>query len=313
MIHADFLLLGALALGGAHPPPPAGVLPDTLRVVATLPDLADIVEQIGGERVEVTALTRGRENLHSVSARPSHLVALSRAQMFVQVGLSLEMAFVPGLLQGARNEAVQPGAPGFVNVSEGWQAIDVPTSVSRQGGDLHAQGNPHLNLDPRAGRVMAKAIHDGLVRVDAASHDHYDARLRDYLAKLEQAETRWAEQGRALRGRKVVVYHVEYDYFARHYGMEVVGSIELRPGIPPTPNHLARLIADMKAGEVGVILTAAWSHNNDVRRVAEATGARVVELPNQAGGQPGAESWIGMMDLIHARVLEAFAESPRDG
>jgi len=307
MILGKLLFLGALALGSLPPPPAATSPPERLKVVATLPDLADIVGEIGGDRVEVTALTRGRENLHAVSARPSHLVALSRAHMFVQVGLSLEMAFVPGLLQGARNDAIQPGAPGFVSVSKGWEAIEVPTQLSRQGGDLHAQGNPHMNLDPRAGRVMAQAIRDGLVRVDASSKAYYDERHEDYLAVLSQAESRWAEQGRSLSGRKVVVYHVEFNYLARHYGMDVVGSIELRPGIPSTPNHLARLIADMKSGDVGVILTAAWSLNNDVRRVAEATGARIVELPNQVMGLPGGETWIGMMDVIHARLLEAFA------
>lgn len=279
---------------------------DPLAVVATIPDLADFVQEIGGNRVEVTTIARGKENLHAVVARPSHLVAMSRADLFVEVGLSLEVGFVPGLLEGARNERIRPGAPGFVNVSEGWPALDVPTDVSRKAGDIHPQGNPHLNLDPLGGKHMALRIFEGLVRVDPGSKDQYQARYDDLVARLDQAGARWAAQAQAWKGQKVVVYHLEYNYLAAAYGLEIVGAVEYKPGIPPTPNHVSRLIADMKARGCKTILTAIWSNNNDVARIAEKTGAKIVELPNQCGATKGAETWIGMMDVIHQRLGSAF-------
>jgi ABC-type Zn uptake system ZnuABC Zn-binding protein ZnuA len=280
---------------------------ERLRVVATIPDLADLVREVGGERVEVETITRGKENLHAVMARPSHLVAMSRAELFVEVGLSLEIAFVPGLLEGARNEKIRPGAAGFVNVSEGWTAIDVPVELSRKAGDVHPQGNPHLNLDPRAGRHMAQRIFEGLVRVDPAGGDAYRKNLDAYLAELTTAEARWAERSADWRGRKVAVYHQEYNYLAAHTGLEIVGTLEVKPGIPPTPNHVAGLIQKMKESGCTTILTASWSRNKDVERLAEATGARIVELPNQCGGSTETATWIGMMDLLHRRIGEGFS------
>jgi ABC-type Zn uptake system ZnuABC Zn-binding protein ZnuA len=300
-------VLPLIALLAAPAVPPARLrLARPLQVVTTIPDLADIVRMIGGERVEASSIARGSENLHAVAARPSHLVAMSRADLFVEIGLSLEVAFVPGLLENARNARIRPGAPGFVNVSEGWQPIDVPASLSRQAGDVHPGGNPHLNLDPRAGRHMAERICAGLVRVDPGSQAAYEERLQAYLARLDEAEARWRELGASWRGRKVVVYHLEYNYLCQHYGLEIVGAIELKPGIPATPNHLAELIADVKARGCDAILTAPWSNDKDVARVAEATGTRVVELPNQCGGMKGAETWIGMMELVHQRLAAAF-------
>ncbi len=305
------LIFSALAaLLALATPALAAASGDPLRVVATIPDLADVVREIGGERVEVLAIARGKENLHAVSARPSHLVAMSKADLFVEIGRSLEIGFVPGLLEGARNERIRPGAPGFVNVSEGWETLDVPAEVSRKAGDIHPQGNPHLNLDPRAGRHMAERVLAGLLRVDPGSKAAYQARFEAYVARLAEAEARWKAQAAGWKGAKVLVYHQEYNYLAHAYGLEILATIESKPGIPPTPNHLARVIADMKAQGCTTILTAPWSNDHDVERVAEATGAKVVELPNQCGAVKGSETWIGMMDVIHQR-LGAVLDAPR--
>jgi ABC-type Zn uptake system ZnuABC Zn-binding protein ZnuA len=308
-------LLLAFVLGLlAHPSArgAAGVpAPEKLRVVTTIPDLADVARRIGGERVEVSSIARGKENTHAVPVRPSHLVAMSKADLFVQIGLSLEASYVPGLLEGCRNRRIQPGAPGFVNCSEGWEPIDVPASLSRRGGDVHPQGNPHMNLDPRGGRHIADCVLAGLVRVDPARRDEYGQRHGAYVAELDAAVARWAAMGAAWKGEKVVEYHQEFRYFARAYGIELVATIESKPGIPPTPNHLAEVIARMRSEGVKVIATATWSNEDTVERVADATGARVLELPNMCGGLPGTETWIGMMDVLHRRVAEAFgAGSP---
>ncbi len=295
-----------LALTALASPVLAAAASGPLRVVTTLPDLADITRRIGGDRVEVTALTKGRENLHHVSARPSHLVALSRADVLVQVGLSLEMGFLPGLLENANNPKIRPGMPGFVNVSVGWDPLNGPTVVTRKDGDVHPDGNPHLNLDPRGGRQMAARILAGLVAVDPAGKAAYEARAAEYGQELDAAEARWDAAAKTWAGRRIVTYHMEYDYLARRYGLEIVGTIESKPGIPPTPGHVAQLVAKMKAADARVILTAPWSNSGEVERIAEATVAKVVELPNQCGGIDRTDTWIAMMDLMHERLAQAF-------
>jgi ABC-type Zn uptake system ZnuABC Zn-binding protein ZnuA len=281
---------------------------DPLRVVTTLPDLADITREIGGERVTVQSLYTGKENLHALTARPSHLVATSKADLFVQVGLSLEVSFVPGLLEAARNPRLHAGAPGLVTVSKGWEALDVPTELSRKGGDLHPQGNPHMNLDPRAGEFMADRILEALVAVDPSSAPLYQSRHADYVVRVRKAREGWEAMAAAWKGKKIVPYHQEYDYLAAHYGLVIVGKVEPKPGIAPTPNHTAELIATMKAEHASAILTAIWSNNSTVARLAEQTGARVVEVPNMCGGLPKTESWIGMMTVLHERLKAALGK-----
>jgi len=291
------------ALGVAAP---AAAAAEKLHVVCTIQDLADIVREIGGDRVDVTTIARGKENLHQVQARPSHLIAVSRADVFVQVGLSLESSFVPGLLEGARNPKIQPGQPGFLSMSEGWEAIQVPATLSRQGGDVHPQGNPHMNLDPRAGRHIASRVLAGLSAVEPQSKEAFAKRHSEYLGRLETAEARWAAAAKAWAGKKIVVYHKEYDYLAAAYGLTILGSIEVKPGIPPTPNHVAELVDAMKRERADAILTAVWSNQDIVEQIADATHVAVVELPNQCGGIPGTETWIGMMDLVHQRLAAAL-------
>lgn len=299
----------AAALAGAAGAAPA----ERLRVVTTVPDLADVADEIGGERVEVHSICRGRENLHNVSVRPSDLVALSRADLVVELGLSAEAAWFPGLLLRARNRDVQPGAPGFVNASEGWEPINVPESLSRAGGDLHPQGNPHFNLDPGAGRHMADRVLAGLVRVDPEGRAAYEERHAAYCERLDAATERWEAAREELRGAKLVVYHVEYDYLARWFGMEIVAAIELKPGIPPTPAHLARVIATARETGADAVVTAAWSNNRQVEEVSREVGVPVVELPSMVGGAPGADTWIGMLDVVveRLRALRAGSGEPR--
>ena len=284
-----------------------GVVADELDVLATIPDLGDVAEAIGGERVDVTTVARGTENVHAVALRPSTMVAANRADLFLQVGLSLEHAWVPGLLERSRNRAIQPGQPGFVNTSDGFPAIQVPDVVSRsQAVDLHPNGNPHINLDPRAGRHFADAVLTGLVRVDPRHEQGYRERHAAYLERLSAAEERWSETLAALEGTRVVAYHGEFAYLAAAAGIEVVDLLEPKPGVPPTPGHLAEVIATMRKERVGVVLTAKWSNGSAVERVAEATGATVVELPTMVRGARGVETWIELIDHNLAALADAL-------
>jgi zinc/manganese transport system substrate-binding protein len=305
LIHCLLVLLTAPLPAGPGLPPSG----EPLRVVTTLPELADIAREIGGERVSVQSIYKGKENTHAMTAKPSHLVALSKADMFVEVGLSLESSFVPGLLEAARNPRCQPGAPGFVNVSVGWEALDVPESVSRKAGDVHPQGNPHMNLDPRSGEHMADRILAGLLAVDPASKELYTARHAEYVKRVRAARARWDALGAPWKGKKIVVYHQEYDYLAAYYGMTIVGKVEPKPGIPPTPNHVAELIDTLKREHAALILTAPWSNNDTVARIGEESHVKVVEVPNMSGGLPGTDTWIGMMDVLHTRISGALGST----
>jgi zinc/manganese transport system substrate-binding protein len=299
------LAIGLCAVASPSPAPRA-IAP--LRVVTTIPDLADIAHEIGDDHLHITSIAKGRENAHAVQVKPSTLVAFSNADMFIEMGLSLEHSYVPGLLMAARNPKIQPGQPGFVNVSEGWTAIEVPISLSREiAPDLHPNGNPHFNVDPKGGRHIAEKIYEALVRIDPASKDDYERGYNAYLKRLDDAEKRWAELGKDLKGKKVVTYHAEFNYFAAAYGMEIVATIEPKPGLPPTPAHIADVVQKMRDQKVPVILTAAWSNTDEVREVAKDTGAKVVEVPAMVHGTTGADSWIAMMDLVHKSIHDAFA------
>ncbi len=295
--------LCAALLAASLLPAQAAPRGEKLRAVVTVPDLGDLVRVIGGDQVEIHTICRGKENLHYVSPRPSDLIALSRADLFCQLGLSAEATWLPSLINRARNPKISSGASGFVNVSEGWEAIQVPAVLSRSLGDVHPQGNPHFNLHPLAGRHMARQVCAGLVRVDGAHQAEYEQRLQAYEKLLDRAEARWAAVGARFRGKRVVEYHQEFNYLEQYYGIVLDGALEPKPGTPPTPKHLAELVGLMRAEGTNVILTAAWSNNSFVEDVAKKADAKAVELPNMVEEKG---TWVAMMDEIHLRLARAF-------
>lgn len=280
---------------------------EPIRVVATIPDLADIARAVGGDRVAVTTICRGTENIHSVRIRPSHLIAVSKADVFLEMGLSLEHAWVPSLLETARNPRISPGTPGFVNVSAGWEAIQVPESLSRRDGvDIHPHGNPHFNLDPRGGEHMADHVLLALIDAAPDAEEAMRARHKEYVERITAQRARWEQIRGALQGKSVVMYHRDFDYFLSANGVRTAATIEPKPGLPPTPRHLASVIQTMRGEKVNVIVTANWSNNKSVGVVARESGARVVELPHMVGASKRATSWIAMMDELHEKLAAAF-------
>jgi zinc/manganese transport system substrate-binding protein len=300
-----------------------------LRVVATIEDLGGITRAIGGERVEVAVIARDGQNLHGVRVKPSHLVAISKAEVFVQVGLSLEHAWVPGLLEAARNTRVQPGGAGFIDAGAGFATIDVPESLDRaQGVDVHPEGNPHVNLSVDGGPHFARAILAGLVRVDPAGETLYRANFaaweRSYAAARERWDRAAAACARAVQERgaplAVLEYHREFDYLLRFLGVEVAGTIEPKPGVPPTPSHLRELVKVGSERGVRVVLTASWSNDRTTKRVAQQCGASVLEL---ALTTPTGSTWVEGLDaritqlvaalgvVVPTETVSSGAESPR--
>lgn len=309
MLKRTLLLLGAMILASTL----GHARGDVLRVVTTLPDLADLAESIGGAHVEVQAIARPQQNLHAVRIKPSHLVAVSRADVFIQVGLSLEHAWVPGLLESARNRSVSPGGVGFIDAGAGFETINTPVSLDRsQGVDLHPEGNPHINLSFDGGPFMAERILEGLVRVDPAHEEDYRANHARWLLAYGIARERWELVAArvAQRGGTACVYHCEFDYLLRDFGLELVAALEPKPGVPPTPSHLAKVIELLRERKVPVLVTAPWSNNRSVARVADSTGVRSVEIPVMSGGDPRHLTWIGLMNDSVNRLALAYGVDP---
>lgn len=285
-------------------PLPAGA---QLRVVTTTTDLADLAKTIGGSRVQVESICKGPQDPHYVQARPSYMVALSRAELVIAVGLELELGWLPSLLQGARNPDIQPGREGYLDASTAIRPIEVPRgAIDRSRGDVHALGNPHYWLDPERARPVAAAIARRLGKLDPEGAATFGSNLRAFEQRTDAALARWRSALAPYRGTKIVSYHRTFNYFFERFGLQPVGYIEERPGIPPSPSHVARLIASMKAASVRVIFHESYFDRAASDAIARRTGARVLVLPTSVGGAAQASSYERLIDLLVARFVAAM-------
>jgi zinc/manganese transport system substrate-binding protein len=275
-----------------------------IRVITTTPELADIAKQIGKELVSVESLTRGVEFMHAVPVKPSFVPRLNRADILVEMGLDLERSWLPALMEVANNSKIQPGQPGHIDSSAGISVLEVPRSLDRSEGDVHPKGNPHYNLDPLSGKIMARNIADGLARNYPQHKSAFEKNLGSYLAELDQAIARWQAIAAPLKGVKIVTYHVEWSYFANRFGLQQVGMIEVKPGIEPTPNHLVALVQKMKQEKAQVIIYGAQSDRYP-RQLASQTGATVVRLQSTAGGSPETNTYIKFVEYNLRSLLAA--------
>jgi ABC-type Zn uptake system ZnuABC Zn-binding protein ZnuA len=275
-----------------------------IRVVTTIPDLADIAKQIGKELVSVESLTTGVEFMHAVPVKPSFVPKLNRADVLVAIGLDLEIAWLPALLEVANNSKIQPGQAGHIDCSNGINVAEVPRTFDRSEGDVHPRGNPHYNLDPVNGRIMARNIADGLSRNFPQHKGTFEKNLDVYLTELNKAIVRWEGMAAPLKGVKIVSYHQDWTYFANRFGLQIIGSIELKPGIEPTPNHLINLVQQMKQEKAQIIIYGAQS-DRFPRQLASQTGAAVVRLQQIAGGSADTNTYIKFIDYNVRSLLAA--------
>jgi ABC-type Zn uptake system ZnuABC Zn-binding protein ZnuA len=279
-----------------------------IRVITTTPELADITKQIGKEAVNVESLTRGVEFMHAVPVKPSFVPKLNRADILVEMGLDLEISWLPALLEVANNSKILPGQPANIDCSNGVSVLEVPRTVDRSEGDVHPRGNPHYNLDPLNGKIIARNIADGLSRNYPQHKAVFEKNLSAYLAELEKAIARWQSMAAPLKGVKIVTYHVEWSYFANRFGLQQVGIIELKPGIEPTPNHLVALSQKMQQQEAQLIIYGAQSDRYP-RQLASQTGASVVRLQSIAGGSPETDTYIKFIDYNVRSLLSAVKKA----
>ena len=282
---------------------------DKINVVTTIPDLADMTKQVGGDLVDVRSLATGVEDIHAVPMKPSFAIILNHADVVLLVGLEAEHAFLPALLEASRNPKIQRDQPGYVDCSVYVTPLEVPSRIDRSLGDQHPMGNPHINLDPVLGKRMVRAIADGLSRNDPEHASVFKQNAEAYNAKLDAAIADWEKQAAPLKGKKLVSYHPDLLYFAERFGMVSFGTIELRPGIDPTPSHIADLEEQMRRSHVDLVVREKHYPAGLAETVAQQTGAKLVELPVMVGGVPEAKDYISFIDYNVRTMLRAVKGS----
>jgi zinc/manganese transport system substrate-binding protein len=298
------LLLPVLAILVALLPADVGAA-KKIRVVTTIPDLADITRQVGGDLVDVSSLATGVEDVHAVPMKPSYAVVLNRADVVILMGLEMEHAFLPALLEASRNPKIQRDQPAYIDCSVYVTPLEVPTRLDRSLGDIHPMGNPHFNLDPVNAKNIVRAIVDGLSRNYPENAATFKKNGDAYNAKLDEAIARWQREAAPLKGKKFVTYHPDLIYFAERFGMVQFGTIEIRPGIDPTPAHVADLIERMRQNKVDLVVRELHYPAGLAATVAQATGAKLVELPTMVRGVPEAKDYISFVDYNVRTLVNA--------
>ena len=278
-----------------------------LSVVATTPDLAAIATAIGGNAVDVKALAKPTEDPHFVDAKPSHIVTLNRADVLIDGGAELEMGWLPPLLESARNPKIALGAPGRIVASQGIRMLEVPSSFDRSKGDVHSLGNPHFLLDPLNVKIVAAQIAQHFSQVDPKSASLYQANLKAFNAMVDTKLVEWQRTLAPYKGAKIVTYHKDFPYLAERFGLEIVENLEPKPGIAPSPAHLAKVITTMKSEGAHVILVQPYQNRKTAETVARQSGAVVLDVPQQPGAIKGVTTYFQLMDNMVAKLSAALA------
>jgi zinc/manganese transport system substrate-binding protein len=299
-------LLACLAILAAAPAHAA------LKVVASTEDLAALAREVGGDKVEVKAIARGYQDPHYVEAKPSHIFTLAKADLLVVVGRELEAGWLPPLILQSRNPRIQFGADRYLDASLNARILEVPVGqITRAMGDVHPAGNPHYWLDPANGRRIAQAIQQRLAQISPQDAAGFASRYADFDRRLAEAEKRWDAAMAPYRGLKVVTYHRSWPNFCERFGLEVVGYVEPRPGIPPSPSHTLSLIQEMKRLGIKILLVEPYFDLKTPNSIARETGARVVVLLPSVGGEKPVTDYIKLfhhdVDLLLGAIRETGA------
>ncbi|MCX6552187.1 MAG: metal ABC transporter substrate-binding protein [Acidobacteria bacterium] len=299
------VLLTALAV------PRGALAADTrLTVMTTTEDLASLAREVGGDRIVVESIARGYQDPHFVEAKPSFILKLQKADLLIVVGRELEIGWLPPLIQQSRNARIQVGAEGYLDASQGVRILEIPTGqITRAMGDVHPQGNPHYWLDPENGRVIAKSICDRLSQFRPADRAYFEQRLAAFSARLTDAVKKWTAQMAPYKGTKVVTYHRSFPNFADRFGLDIIGYVEPRPGIPPSPSHTLDLIQEMKRQNAKLILVEPYFDLKTPESIARAVGGQVLVVPPSVGGVKEATDVFGLFDFAVTLITNALKSS----
>lgn len=300
--------LAALALFAL----PTTVLPTAkkLNVVTTTPDLGALAREIGGDAVDVKTLAKPSEDPHFVDAKPSHIVTLNRADVLIEGGAELEIGWLPPLLESARNDRLAAGSPGLIIASQGIKMLEVPATLDRSRGDVHALGNPHFIVDPVSAKIVASRIADHFSQIEPASAPVFKANLAKFNAAVDAKYMEWQKLLAPFRGAKIVTYHNDFVYFADRFKLNVVETLEPKPGIAPSPAHLAKVIATMKAQDAHIILVQPYQNRKTAETVARQTDGVVLDVSQQPGALKNTDTYVALMDNLVRSVASAFQTKP---
>ena len=290
---------------------PAGALAQSkLNVVTTTEDLASIGREIGGERATVDSIARGYQDPHFVEAKPSFILKLQRANALIVVGRELEIGWLPPLLTQSRNGKIQLGGPGYLDASLNAEILEIPTGqVTRAEGDVHPLGNPHYWLDPENGKRIAKSIADKFSELQPNDRAYFQQQLASFTSRLDTAEKRWLSMMAPYKGTKMVSYHRSFPNFAERFGLEIVGYVEPRPGIPPTPQHTLDLINEMKRQNVKLALIEPYFDLKTPQAIGRETGAQVLVMPPSVGGVKEVTDYFKLFDYDINLLIDAIKKS----
>ncbi|MDZ7319560.1 MAG: metal ABC transporter substrate-binding protein [candidate division KSB1 bacterium] len=274
---------------------------DKIKVITTLTDLASLTQAVGGDRVEVEALVKGTQDPHQIEVLPSYMVKLRNADLFVIIGMDLEMWAYP-LRDGSRNSKLL-----LVDCSQNIERLEVPTyKVDPSHGDIHLYGNPHYWLDPENGKLMMQTIFEALVKVSPEDYAYFENNLKAYRQKLDEKMAEWQTKAEALKGKQVIFFHNSWPYFNRRFGVVAANFIEPKPGVTPSPSHTARLIQQVKDQGIQVIAKEPFFDDRVPKMISRQTGAKLVVLPTSVGGVPEVKDYVGLFDYIIDTLVKAF-------
>jgi len=303
-------IAASVALVFALLDPLRGSADSKIRIMTATTDLASLAQEIGGDKVDVESVARGYQDPHFVDPKPSFLLKLSKAELLIVVGLELEIGWLPPLITQSSNPRIQVGAPGYFDASRFAKILELPTGqVTRAEGDVHPLGNPHYWLDPDNGLRIAKGIQTKLSEMRPNDAAYFGQRYDAFEQRLKQSDQQWQAQMKLYAGRKVVTYHRSWPNFAEHFGLNVVGYVEPRPGIPPSPQHTVELIGQMKRDGVKVIMVEPYFDLKTPNSIARDTGAVVVVLMPSVGGEKEITDYFKLFDYDIAKLKKAFDET----
>jgi zinc/manganese transport system substrate-binding protein len=306
-LHFANMLLGAVFLFAAPSSPRAA---DLLNVITATEDLAAIAREVGGDKIQVESLARGYQDPHFVEAKPSFIVKLNKADLLIAVGRELEIGWLPPLITQSRNAKIQPGGKGYLDASENVRILEIPTGqITRAMGDVHPLGNPHYWLDPDNGRRIAQEVRDKLAELQRGDAAYFTSRCADFDQRIVAAEKRWEGQMAPYKGLKVVTYHRSWPNFVERFGLDVIGYVEPRPGIPPSPSHTLDVIEAMKHQNVRLILVEPYFDLKTPNSIARETGGKVLVMPPSVGGVKEIKDYIGLFDYDINLLVNAIKET----